>query len=167
MPRNKSRSSASLEDILASHNPKVRLLVEQLRKIIRATIPLAGEAANDGWHSINFCHPTGGYFCGVFPRNDYVDLVFEFGVLLPDTDGLLEGDGKQVRYVRFKDEKDVRVRALKELLWAAISLPVKREVKLALIKAGAKPVYKNAKFERRFNHTTKARRTERMNKTKP
>ena len=92
------------------------------------------------WHSISYHHPLGGYFCGIFPFQDRIDLAFEFGVLLPDPDRLLEGNGKQVRYMRIKDENEIREPALKALLQAAIDLPERRDVKLGLVRAAAKPV---------------------------
>ncbi len=139
MPKAKSGSTTSVEDILADHTPPVRLLVERLRGIIRQTVPEATEAAHPVWHSIGYRHPRGGYFCGIFPFQDRVDLAFEFGVLLPDPDRLLEGDGKQVRYLRIKDENDIREPALKALLQAAIDLPERRDVKLGLVRLRAKP----------------------------
>ena len=140
MSKRKSSANAQVEDILESHSPPVRALVERLRQIIRETVPDATEAAHPVWHSLGYRHPEGGYFCGIFPQNDGVDLAFEFGVLLPDPDGLLQGTGKQVRYLRLKSDKDIRVRALKKLLLAAISLPARRDVKLGLIRSAARPV---------------------------
>ena len=133
--------SADVEKLLRDHNPEVRALVEQLRALVRTTVPTAVEKANPVWRSLNYHHPECGYFCGLFPQQNGVNLAFEFGVLLPDPDGLLEGDGKQVRYVRVKTSKDIRTRALRKLLLAALALPPKRDVKLGLIKAGARPVH--------------------------
>jgi hypothetical protein len=139
MPKPKFKT-VTVEDILTSHNPHVRTLVERLRQIIRDIVPSACEAAHAVWHSINYRHPQGGYFCGIFPQHDSVNLAFEFGALLPDPDGLLDGDGKQVRYVRLKNGKDIRMRALEKLILSAIALPEKRDAKLALIRSGAKPI---------------------------
>jgi hypothetical protein len=140
MPKRKPSANTSIENILESHGPEVRALVERLRKIIREAVPDATESAHPVWHSIGYRHPESGYFCGIFPQADRVDLAFEFGVLLPDPGGLLEGDGKQVRYVRIRRDRDIRVRALKKLLLAAIDLPASRDVKLGLIRSSAKPI---------------------------
>lgn len=137
--------TSQVEDILARHNPEVRALVERLRKIVRDTVPDAVEAAYPGWHAIGYRHPGTGYFCGIFPQDASVKLGFEFGVLLPDPDGLLEGAGKQVRYVNIKENKDIRVSAIIKLLEAAIGLPGGREMKLGLVRSGAKPVQRRAK----------------------
>ena len=123
------------EHILAGHTSEVRVLAERLRKLVLATVPTAVELAYPGWHGIGYHHSDSGYFCGIFPRKDRVQFGFEFGVLLPDPDGLLEGTGKQVRYVMVKEEKDIRVGAIKKLLLAAVDLPTEREARLWLVKS--------------------------------
>ncbi len=123
------------DSILEGHAPPVREIVERLRAIIRATVPDAIESAHAVWHSLSYKHPDSGYFCGLFPQADRVDVAFEFGVLLPDPDRVLDGDGKQVRYLRLRDESELREAAFKQLLIEAISLPPGREAKLALIRA--------------------------------
>jgi hypothetical protein len=65
---------------------------------------------------------------------DYLKLGFGFGVLLPDPDGLLEGAGKQVRYVMIRQPSDIHLGAIRELIIAAINLPAERETKLWLMK---------------------------------
>ncbi|MGD9488157.1 MAG: DUF1801 domain-containing protein [Calditrichaceae bacterium] len=130
------------EDILAEHSPEVRALAESMRKMIIKIVPSAMEVAYPVWHGIGYRHPESGYFCGIFPRKDRVKLGFEFGALLPDPDSLLEGTGRQVRYVNIKSINDIRHEAIRKLLLAAIRLPASREVKMGLIGASAKPVQK-------------------------
>jgi len=117
-------------------------MVERLRRIIQQTVPEAVESAHPVWHSISYRHPSSGYFCGIFPHQDFINLAFEFGVLLPDPQKLLVGDGKQVRYLRVKNEGDIPEPALKALLQAAIDLPERRDVKLGMVRAAAKPISK-------------------------
>jgi hypothetical protein len=130
----------TVEDILGSHHPEVRALVERLRSLIRDAVPVAMESAHASWHSLNYRHPESGHFCAIFPQVDRVSLALEFGVLLPDPHGLLEGDGKQVRSVHIRREEDIRVHALEDLLLAAVDLPSSREVKLGLIRSAARPI---------------------------
>jgi hypothetical protein len=133
MSKRKS-STTTVDSVMNGHAPPVREIVERLRAIIRETVPEAAESANPVWHSLSYKHPESGYFCGIFPLANRVDVAFEFGVLLPDPEGVLEGTGKQVRYLRLRDEHDLRVAAFKRLLIEAINLPPKREAKLALIR---------------------------------
>ena len=124
----------AVESILENHSLPVRRTVERLRAIIRETVPEAVESANAVWHSLSFKHPACGYFCGIFPQATRVDVAFEFGVLLPDPEGRLEGEGKQVRYLRLRDEGDLRAEAFQQLLIEAVNLPPQRAAKLALIR---------------------------------
>ena len=76
----------------------------------------------------------------LFPFDDRVHLLFEFGVLLPDPEGLLQGGGRQVRYVPVRRNADIRMRAFRRLIQAALDLPEGRALKMALIRSGARPV---------------------------
>ena len=123
------------EDILADHSPAVRSLANRLRMVIKTAVPVASEAAYPVWHAIGYRHPTSGYFCGIFPQADLVDLAFEYGVLLPDPHKLLTGKGKQVRYLHLEDGREIPEGALRELIEAALSLPDGRQAKQELLRA--------------------------------
>jgi len=130
----------SIADILQGHTPEVRLIVETLRQLISETAPVAQESAHAIWHSIHYHDPQVGYFCGIFPMEDSASLVFEFGILLPDPEGILEGTGKQVRSIRIRSKDDIPTTALKDLVNAALALPGSRKEKLAMIRSGARPL---------------------------
>ena len=91
-------SAITPQDILAGLTPDVAGIVQKLRKLIAETVPDAAQVAYPVWKGIGYHHGTSGYFCAIFPQATGVKLGFEFGVLLPDPDGVLEGAGKQVRY---------------------------------------------------------------------
>ena len=112
------------EHILADHSPQVRALANQLRRLIRKTVPDAAEVAYPVWHGIGYRHPEAGYFCGIFPHKDGVKIYFEYGTLLPDPGGILEGQSlKKTRYINMKSIKDISNGPLKKLLRAAICHP--------------------------------------------
>jgi hypothetical protein len=136
--RRESTNSTHPEDILAEHGPGVREMAEALRRLIRQTIPDVIEAAYPGWHGIGYRHPASGYFCAIFPGAEGVRLGFEFGALLPDPNGLLEGSGRQVRYVTMREGQALPVEGIQTLLRAALDLPAEKQVKLELIRAAAK-----------------------------
>ena len=142
MPKQKPVMTTSIASLLSTHNPDIRDIVERLRVIVRETVPEASETPQPSWHSLNYRHPDCGYFCGIFPQKDDVLFALEFGVLLPDPDGVLEGKGTQVRFIRIKDAKDIKVRAIKHFIREALALPEKHSVKLALMRAKAKPIRK-------------------------
>lgn len=113
----------TIRDLLSDYPPPIQNIAAKLQEIILATAPGTSEKANRGWRSISFRDKQVGYFCGIFPFEDHVDLIFEFGVLLPDPDGILQGDAKQVRYLRFHGVEEVREAEIKPLLLAALDLP--------------------------------------------
>ena len=115
----KARPEATPEDILAGHRPDVVALAERLRALVKDTVPDAREVAYPGWHAIGYRHPQAGYFCGVFPHEDRVHLLFERGVMLPDPDRILTGDGRQVRYVLLRPGDDLPEPAVRRLLLLA------------------------------------------------
>lgn len=110
------------EHILLGHSPRVQALAARLRVLVRAAAPEAAEKAYPGWHGIGYRHPQCGYFCGIFPQEKSVRLLFEHGILLPDPDGLLEGSGTQTRHVDIRRQKDIRARPIKRLIAAALAL---------------------------------------------
>ena len=135
MSANKSKKVVSPESILDDHTLEIRAIAEELRKLIRATIPEAIESGHPTWHSIGYRHPKAGYVCGIFPHKDSADLVFEFGILLPDPHQVLQGEGKQTRYIPITTIDEINEGAIKQLIEAALSLPISRAVKLDLIRA--------------------------------
>ena len=130
----KSRKVVPPESILDDHTIEVRTIAEDLRKLIRETLPEAIESGHPTWHSIGYRHPKAGYLCGIFPHKDSVDLVFEFGILLSDPHKVLQGEGKQTRYIPITNIDEINVEAIKQLIVEALSLPVSRAVKLDLIR---------------------------------
>lgn len=110
------------DDILRDHTPEVRAIAETLRRLIHDTIDGMTERAYPGWHAIGFRHPRAGYVCGIFPFESLVRFVFEHGRQLADPDGVLRGDGKQVRYIDLVDATAVPLDAIRPLLLEAVAL---------------------------------------------
>jgi len=138
MSKRSSPNAYTVEDLLAGHNSLVQELVMRLRELLRQVVTEATETAYPRWHGIGYRHPDSGYFCAIFPQDDRVLLSFEFGVLLPDPAGLLEGDGKQVRYVPIRKESDIREDEFVMMIHAALDLPSRRDEKLEMIRAGVR-----------------------------
>ena len=122
-----SRDVPSPGHILMGHNPRVQALAERLRELIRKTVPDAIEKAYPGWHGIGYRHPDLGYFCGVFPQEKSVRLLFEYGDLIPDPDCLLKGSGIQTRYVEVRRQRDIRVRPIRRLIGNALQFRQRRD----------------------------------------
>ncbi len=120
----KAVASISPEELLASYSPVVRVVVQSLRELVQRAVPEATERAYPGWRAIGYRHPVAGYFCGIFPYEDRVDLAFEWGAYLPDPDKILEpgaGRLKQVRYIRFYEKENLDRQKLEKLLKIAVA----------------------------------------------
>ena len=129
---------ASINTLTRDLPPEILSILAELRSIIRLTIPDATEKVNMGWRSLNYSHPEVGYFCGLFPFSDRVDIVFEFGVLLADPDGFFDNLGKQVGFARVRSLKEIRRPSFNRLLKEAVLLPANRSTRVALVRSGAK-----------------------------
>jgi hypothetical protein len=113
----KDKNRCSPEELLVGLSPQVRQLAEQLRELIREVVPDVEETGYPGWKLIGYRH--GRYFGFIAPKADHIQLGFEHGATLPDPAGLLEGAGKQVRYVALRPEKALQIEPLKELIQTA------------------------------------------------
>lgn len=117
------------EQFLAAFPPEIRALADQLRQLIKQTIPHIVEAVYPGWKLIGYREQDGKrsrYFCFVAPFEDRVVLGFEYGVLMADVAGLLEGDGKQVRYVTLRSQANLRPHELSALIAEAAMVAATR-----------------------------------------
>jgi hypothetical protein len=134
-----AQTEYTLADLLSDYPPPMQDIAGKLREIILAIAPDALEKANRTWRSVSFRDKQVGYFCGIFPFEDHVDLIFEFGVLLPDPNGILLGDAKQVRYLRYTGDKKIREAEIKPLLLASLDLPPQHAARRGLTRAKQSP----------------------------
>jgi hypothetical protein len=102
--------------------PAIRRIANAVRQVVRKEIPSAFEVAYPGWKAIGFRDPQAGYFCGLFPLESFVQLVFERGAELADPDGLFaqRPNLRQVRMVEVRTMAQARAPALRRLLVRAV-----------------------------------------------
>jgi hypothetical protein len=134
MTSKKNRREPTPEDILRDYHPEIQAVVEALRRLVKQLVPAATEKAYPGWGAIGYRHPTAGYFCGIFPQKDEVHLLFEWGVLLPDSDEILTGETRRVRYIPIRDSASIDRTAIGKLMTAALDLPESSAAKKQMIK---------------------------------
>ncbi len=109
--------------ILDGHTPEVRALAETLLALARDALPAdVREVPHPGWHGIGLRDPGAGHLGGVFPLEDRVRLLFERGVELDDPEGVLAGDGRQVRHVELRPGDAVPEDAIRALLHQALAV---------------------------------------------
>jgi hypothetical protein len=110
----------SIDELLARCEPRVRRLAEAARKRILVVVPEATEKLRPGWSLIGYNAPA--YFAFILPTRYQVRIGFEWGVMLPDPKGLLEGDGSQVRYFTLGTAAALRSPELSAFLRAAAAI---------------------------------------------
>lgn len=123
--RSAAPSSASNEEIAAlldGMQPDIRNLAVALIELLRREHPDLEASVRFGWRSVNFRHPRAGHLCAVFPLKDEVRLYFEHGRQLADPEGLLEGNGKQVRALRLRPGDAIPADAIGLFMAEAIAL---------------------------------------------
>src|SRR5688572_22438083 len=111
------------EQILQDHDLYIQQLAEKLRELIKRNIPEVVEKAYPGWRAIGYRHPKAGYICGIFPYPDKLNLAFEHGASLFDSDHLLKSpptSSKQVRYFEIRSLEDIKETAISDFLAQAI-----------------------------------------------
>lgn len=80
-------------------------------------VPGVTEKLRSGWGLIGYNAPA--YFAFIVPERDKLRIGFEWGVMLPDPNRLLEGTASHVRYVTIRTARGVAAPALANLLRAA------------------------------------------------
>ena len=113
---------SDLETILGRVPEDVAAKARELVGVLATIRPDLAAKVQQGWGSINFRHKTAGFVCAVFPLADHVSLIFEQGRLLSNDHGLLQGDGKQVRFIRIDPQGKIPEGPIGLLLAEAIAL---------------------------------------------
>jgi len=107
VPTAASRLPSTEEEIaalLASYPPRIARHTQQLRKIVRRTVPTAIERIRPGWRLIGYDLPVAKrtpFFAWVWPELDHVHVGWEVGTLLSDPEGLLRGAHLKLKKVRY------------------------------------------------------------------
>ena len=94
------------EALLADYPESLAEIAEQLRVIVRATVPEAIEAVRPGWRLIGYDLPVGRrttFFAWIWPEPGHVHLGWPQGILMADPKRKLRGAGitKRARWLTF------------------------------------------------------------------
>lgn len=122
-----------IEEILSKHTKKIIEIVNAMRDYLAQEFPNFQEKGYPVWKGLGYKDPKCGYICGIFPNEQYVDFGFEYGILLKDKDKLLQGDGKQVRYLAVKTLNEINEKAIKDFLKQSLALPTSKKDKMAMV----------------------------------
>jgi len=116
----KQAQGVSVEEFLRAFHPPLVQLAEGARSRILSAVPHASERVRLGWRLIGYNAPA--YFAFISFERDHIRIGFEWGILLPNHSGLLEGTGSQVRTIPVRSAADLRKAALTALLRSAAAI---------------------------------------------
>lgn len=126
-------SNQIIEEILKPHSKEIIFIVSELRDFFKEEFPSLIEKGYPMWKGIGYSDPKSGYLCAIFPLEAEVKLGFEYGIILKDKDNVLQGDGKQLRYIVIHSEADINRKQIKDFVKQSLALPVLKKDKLAMI----------------------------------
>jgi hypothetical protein len=110
---------------IAKFDPKVAKLITSLRAAVRKRFPTLIELVYDNYNFLvfGFCITDRASDCLVsLAANAHgVTLFFNLGAFLPDPNKILQGSGKQVRYIRLEGPPTLARPEVEALLKAAVA----------------------------------------------
>lgn len=120
----------SPEEFLSAFPPEVQALANELRGLVKQTIPNVKEAVYTGWKLIGYRVKQGrrdAYFCFIAPFPNRIMLGFEYGIQLFDPQLRLEGEGTQVRYLTVREQADIDTESFRAFIAEAAQIALQRQ----------------------------------------
>ena len=120
---------SKVEDILMKYDDSISSLGLDLRKFLLSQLDGCTEIPDPSANMIAYGYGTSyaDMVCTIIPSKKGIKLGFYRGSELPDPENLLTGSGKVHRYVEIKSEKEIKKRALKQLVKEAIKFWKRRK----------------------------------------
>jgi hypothetical protein len=114
-----------LAGLIAKFQPQSQKLIKSVRRVLRKRFPAVNELVYDYNKALVISYsPNERGSDGIVAISadaDGVRLFFNYGVSLPDPDGILLGDGRQTRYIRIEASNVLLRPEIQSLLSAAVS----------------------------------------------
>ncbi len=115
-----------LASFIDKFEPSVAKLIRECRAEMRRLLPTAVEIVYDNYNFfvIGYCSTEKPSDCivSIAAASNGVGLSFYRGASVPDPEGLLQGEGKQNRFIRLSSAERLRVPGLVRLVHAAESI---------------------------------------------
>lgn len=128
----------AIEEFLTFYPPAIVRQTQTLRRLVRRAVPSAVERLRPGWRLIGYDLPTTKhltYFAYIAPEEGHVHLGFEYGALMSDPDGVLNGAHlglRRVRYLTYQPTEPIDARVAvnmtREAARVAALPPAEREL---------------------------------------
>jgi hypothetical protein len=120
----------SPEEFLSTFPSEIQELANELRSLVKETIPNVKEAVYTGWKLIGYRVKKGrrdAYFCFIAPFPNRIMLGFEYGIQLFDPGLRLEGDGTQVRYLTVREKEDIERESFRAFIVEAAQIALQKK----------------------------------------
>ena len=120
----------SPEEFLSTFPPEMQALANEVRALVKETVPNFKEAVYTGWKLIGYRVKKGrsdAYFCFIAPFSNRIMLGFEYGIQLFDPDLRLEGEGTQVRYLTVREPDDIETEVFRAFIAEAAQIALQRK----------------------------------------
>ncbi|HEU4932438.1 MAG TPA: DUF1801 domain-containing protein [Pyrinomonadaceae bacterium] len=115
---------SQIEIFIRKYSPAIEAQLRDVRTRFRAMFPRGFELVYDNYNALVFgispTERTSDAFISVAGYPRWITLFFLRGADLRDPQGLLEGQGKQVRSVRLREPKDINTPDVEALIAQAI-----------------------------------------------
>ena len=108
----------------------MQALANELRSLVKETIPNVKEAVYTGWNLIGYRVKKGrkdAYFCFIAPFPNRIMLGFEYGIQLFDPNLRLEGEGTQVRYLTVREKEDIDPEGFRAFIIESAQIALQRK----------------------------------------
>jgi hypothetical protein len=108
---------------LAAYDPAIADLALALRQIVLEEAPHASESIYQVYTVaiwFGFGEKMKDAFCYITTHARHVNLGFPRGATMPDPNGVLQGDGKSMRHIRFASEGDLERPFVRRYIQAAL-----------------------------------------------
>lgn len=118
------------DEFLSTFPPEIQKLANELRTLVKETIPNVKEAVYTGWKLIGYRVRKGkheAYFCFIAPFENRIMLGFEYGIQLFDPTLRLEGEGTQVRYLTVREQEDIEPEVFRAFIAEAAQIALERK----------------------------------------
>ena len=115
---------SQIADFLGKYTPAIEVQLREARTRLRAMFPRGFELVYDNYNALVFgispTERTSDAFLSVAGYPKWVTLFFLHGASLHDPNGLLEGQGKQVRGVRLREPGTINTPEVEALIAQAV-----------------------------------------------
>jgi hypothetical protein len=117
-----------VETYVAARSKRVRATLEELRTLVKSTLPGVTEGMK--WGAPVYSRPDGCPLVYLYGGKDHANLGFLRGAELDDPDELLEGTGVSGRHIKVYPSDEIPTKPIRALLRQSAKLPPKEEAKI-------------------------------------